>query len=115
MTKNDLVQQLDTLITEEHESLVEGDCDKIEGILTRKEDLISELDKHPVEADELEPLRARLRRNHELFDEVLAGLRNVAARLGELNRARKTIHTYDSFGRKQSIDAAQNKQLEKRA
>ena len=115
MTEDNIATRLAHLLEVERTALLEGDFEKVAELIEQKQKIISELRECPVAVGTLSPLRASLRRNQELFDHALAGIRNVAARLGDLNRARKSISTYDATGRKKSIAAPQAHKLEKRA
>ncbi len=115
MVDESLEKRLETLISAERDALLAGDFDRISELVDEKQDLVQGLEASSASTEHLSPLRDGLRRNQELFDQALAGLRNVAARLGDMNRARKSINTYDALGRKQSIDAPQVKRLERRA
>ncbi len=116
MTKeNAVTDRLQALIAAERDALLKGDFVRIEELFEEKQSLSSVLEHSSVSADQIAPIRDGLRRNQELFDHTLAGIRNVAARLGEMNRARKSIHTYDSHGRKKCIEAPEIKRLERRA
>lgn len=115
MTDNQLTNRLETLLRSEREALLTGDFDALSDLLQEKQDLAKALADSPLEAEDVAPLRDGLRRNQELFDQAMAGIRNVAARLGDLQRVRKATDTYDAQGRRQTISAQQSKRLEKRA
>jgi flagellar biosynthesis/type III secretory pathway chaperone len=115
MSDSSKTRRLQDLIEAERNALLAGDFDRISDIMEEKQALVDDLDEGSVDSDALDTVRDGLRRNHELFDEALSGLRNVAARLGDLNRVRKSINTYDSEGRKRQIDAPAVKRLERRA
>lgn len=115
MSNDPRTRRLQNLIEAERAALLAGDFDRISDIMEEKQALVDGLDGDSLGAEALDTVRDGLRRNHELFDEALAGLRNVAARLGDLNRVRKSINTYDSLGRKRQIDAPAVKRLERRA
>ena len=115
MTDSDTIDRLRSLIEAEREALLCGDFDRIETLLEEKEALATGLGDSIGDDETLAPLRAGLRRNQELFDHALAGLRNVANRLGHLNALRKSLDTYDEFGRRMTIDAPGEHKLERRA
>lgn len=116
MTDQDTVaQRLGSLLEMERNALLEGDFDQIAVLLEEKETLIGALEEDPVQVDQLAPLHLGLRRNQELFDQALAGIRNVAARLGDLNRVRRSMNTYDAQGRSRTIEATGAIRMEKRA
>ncbi|MBP0483354.1 flagellar protein FlgN [Sagittula salina] len=107
--------KLAALVEAERAALLAGDFERISALIAEKQALVAELRDTPDAASILAPLREGLRRNQELFDQALAGIRNVAARLGDLRRTRKSTVTYDRQGRKLSIDAPEIRTLEKRA
>lgn len=115
MTDQTLTNRLKSLLEAERKALLEGDFDRLADLLTEKQGLADDLENAPLRAEEVAPIRDGLRRNQELFDQALAGLRNVAARIGDLNRVRKATDTYDAKGRRQTIDAPASKRLERRA
>lgn len=115
MTDLTIADRLERLLAAERDALLKGDFDTIAALLDEKEQLVDRLRTTEMAAATLEPLRNGMRRNHQLFDQALAGIRNVAARLGDLSRAGKTVHTYDSTGKKQVIEAKAPPKLERRA
>ncbi|MGH1412410.1 MAG: flagellar protein FlgN [Pelagimonas sp.] len=115
MTDVSLADQLDLLLQAEREALLAGDFVQIAELLEVKEALAGKLNDQEISSEELAPLQDGMRRNQELFDQALAGIRNVAARLGDLQRIRRSMDTYDAYGRRMTIDAPQEKKLERRA
>lgn len=115
MTDAALKSRLATLIEDERTALLTGDFDKIAELMDEKQALAVDLDQVDLPSAEVAPLRDGLRRNQELFDQALAGLRNVASRLGELQRVRRSMDTYDQRGNKMTIDAPRDNKLERRA
>lgn len=116
MTDTSLTTRLEDLVAAEREALLAGDFERIADLMDEKESLTQDLqtaDEFTV--TEIAPLRDGLRRNQELFDQALAGIRNVASRLGDLNRIRKSMDTYDAYGRRMTIDAPHMNKLERRA
>lgn len=115
MDERTLTKRLEELIDAERAALISGDFDRISELLDEKERLVGSLHDLPLDHEVLTPLSDGLRRNQELFDAALAGIRNVAARLGDLNRVRKSVETYDSTGKKHSLSAPEVQRLERRA
>ena len=107
--------RLQALIEAEREALLNGDFDRIAELLDEKQALVEALDSHPPQPESLAPLKDGLRRNQELFDQALAGIRNVASRLGELGRVRRSLDTYNEKGQRFQITTPARKRLEKRA
>lgn len=113
MTDAQDLDRLSSLIDEERQALIDGDFERIADLLEEKEALVTGL--QGADPRVLEPVQSGLRRNQELFDQALAGLRNVANKLGHASRLRKSMTTYDASGQRQSIDAPRINRLEKRA
>ncbi|MDO6586260.1 flagellar protein FlgN [Salipiger sp. 1_MG-2023] len=111
-----ILTALDALLEEERKALLQGDLDMIGVLLEHKATLISELDDaSPDEADAIRPVQLKLRRNQDLFDQALAGIRNVANRLGEMRQVRRSIDVYDAKGHRSSIGGDGTGSFEKRA
>lgn len=115
MTDTAIAERLKTLIASERDALLKGDFDRLSGLMDEKQKIADELANRPLSPGELQPLRDGLRRNQELFDHAMAGIRNVAARLGDLNRVRRATDTYDAKGQRQTIDTPAANRLERRA
>ncbi|WP_425097692.1 hypothetical protein [Tropicibacter sp. S64] len=115
MTNDDTLDRLKILIETERKALMDGDFEKIAELLDEKERFVGELNGREKDETVLEPLRDGLRRNQELYDHALAGLRNVANRISQANRARKSLETYDENGRRTSLGAPAVRTLERRA
>ncbi|WP_417205847.1 flagellar protein FlgN [Antarctobacter sp.] len=115
MTDQPVTERLKTLLDAERTALLNGDFDRLSDLMEEKQALADALAERPLTARDVAPLRDGLRRNQELFDQAMAGIRNVAARIGDLNRARRATDTYDAHGKRQTIDAPASKRLERRA
>jgi hypothetical protein len=115
MTEQTMTDALEALIAAERDALKAGDFDRITELFEEKQELKARLDGSAIEPAKLAPLRDGMRRNHELFDQALAGLRNVAGRLSDMNRIRRSLNTNDAMGRSQIIDAPAKPMMERRA
>ena len=115
MDNNTTVSKLDALLKAERQALISGDFDAIARFFDEKQALLEQMEHTMPERGILEPLREKLRRNHELFNQALAGLRNVANRIGDVSRVRRVLNTYDAKGRARKIDAPGTPLLERRA
>lgn len=115
MTDQPIADRLKSLLDAERAALLKGDFDRLSELMEEKQALAEALSHRPLAPGEATPLRDGLRRNQELFDQAMAGIRNVAARIGDLNRARRATDTYDAHGKRQTIDAPASKRLERRA
>lgn len=112
----DLFGALDDVLEAEREALLSGDLEKIGRLLERKESLIEDLSVlEEFEAGDLHDLTGKMKRNQDLLDSALEGIRAVAGRLAALRRVRNTLDTYDSNGAKRAIHVAKDGTVEKRA
>ncbi len=112
----DIMVALDALLEEERAALMTGALDRIEEVMKRKSALIDSLAANGVHDEQtVFVLQAKLGRNQVLFDQALAGIRNVASRLSALRRLRRTLETYDEHGRKSAIVTSEKSRLERRA
>lgn len=99
-----IIAELDGLLEKERQALLDGDLEMIGALLEQKTALLSGLDDAtPDEAEVIRPLQMKLRRNQELFDQALAGIRNVANRLGDMRQVRKAMNVYDANGNRSAI------------
>ncbi|CUH79733.1 flagellar protein FlgN [Tropicibacter naphthalenivorans] len=112
---SDTTRRLEELLKAERQALLSGDFDQIAEIMEEKQKIAEDLDEAGLSSEELSPIRDGMRRNQELFDQALAGLRNVTNRISDLNRVRRSTDTYDAQGRRQTIDAPADRRLERRA
>lgn len=111
-----LIAELHALLDRERQALLDGDLRGIGALMEEKAALVEELAGGATEdTEKLAPLHLKFRRNQELFDQALAGIRNVAERLGTLREMRRSMNVYDSSGRRETIESTAEKRLEKRA
>jgi len=114
--RDDLIEQLDTLLDVERDALLKGDIDALAGIVEQKEILIEHLSAADVnDASEVAPVNGKVRRNHVLLEQALKGIRNVSKKLSDIRQTRKAFDTYDQSGQKSSIEGQKTTTVEKRA
>jgi ligand-binding sensor domain-containing protein len=112
----DTIDALDDLLDAERSALLQGDLEEVTRLHLRKERLIDELSRqHVQEETEFAVLQAKVERNQALLDSALDGVRSVARRLASIRRVRQSLDTYDSLGKKRSVDLRKGGTLEKRA
>lgn len=110
------IDSLDDLLDEERRALLAGNLGEIARLHTRKEQLIDALNQlHADNSINLEPLNSKLLRNQSLLNTALTGIRSVAQRLAAIRRVRQSLDTYDSRGRKTSVEMGVDRSIEKRA
>lgn len=110
------IDALDDLLDAERRALLEGNLDDIARLHHRKEQLIDGLNNWGGEdTANLASLNAKLQRNQALLDTALNGIRSVARRLAAIRRVRQSLDTYDSAGRKNTVETRIDRSLEKRA
>ncbi|WP_415405022.1 flagellar biosynthesis protein FlgN [Tateyamaria sp. SN3-11] len=119
MTREDLqntIDSLDDLLDAERAALLKGNLEDVARLLERKEGLIDALNRIEFkERSDFEGLQAKVERNQALLDSALDGVRSVARRLAAIRRVRQSLDTYDSFGKKRTVDVRSNGSVEKRA
>lgn len=115
-TPQQLIDHLDRVLDFERTALLEGDLDEIVRLAQTKEVLIDALNA-VTSADQgnLKALQEKVARNQVLLSGALQGIRKVATRIAALRRIRRSLETYDSSGRKQTIQGEVNHKVEKRA
>ena len=107
---------LEDLLDAERTALLAGKLDEVSRQHLHKESLISALAEHAFQDREaFESLARKVERTQVLLDSALTGLRAVARRLAAIREVRKSLETYDSRGRKNTIDVRPGGSLEKRA
>ncbi len=115
-TSQDLIDDLDEILEQERNALIHGQLEQLEGLLEKKDALISDLNAiDALEREQLESVHEKVTRNQVLLDNAMQGIRTVAARMQELRRVRKGLDVYDKAGRKNSYATRSSLKLEKRA
>ena len=111
-----IIDQLDDLLDSERLALLDGDLERISGLLEKKEALIDTLNAlEPKARPELQELQDKVVRNQALLDGALQGIRKVAARMAAYRKIRRSLETYDETGRKKIISGTIDHKVEKRA
>lgn len=111
-----LVDELDDLLDAERSALLDGNLEKITALVEQKEALIEQMSALPKsQAEPLEGLQKKVKRNQILLDGALQGIRRASVRLAAIRRIRKTLETYGRDGRKRTIEGEITRKVEKRA
>ncbi len=110
------LRALEELLDAERDALMQGDLEQLTNLLSAKEALIDALNaREQTDLDKLRDLDGKVRRNQMLLDSALEGIRSVARRMAALRRIRGSLETYDSQGKKRSVDMNAERSVEKRA
>jgi len=115
-TEQRIIHRLDALLEIEREALLKGNLQAISALVEEKEGLIDALNAMTDSVPSgLQALQAKVTRNQALLDGALQGIRNVAARMAAFRRMRRSMETYDEYGRKHTILGEVEHKVEKRA
>ena len=107
---------LEDLLDAERAALLAGKLDEVSRLHGRKERLISGLQEHAsMGGSKFAGLNEKVKRNQILLDSALSGIRSVTRRLNAIRQVSKSLETYDSQGRKLTVDIRTGGTLEKRS
>ncbi|MFP3384170.1 MULTISPECIES: flagellar export chaperone FlgN [Tritonibacter] len=115
-TPQTLINALDELLEEERSALTQGELDKLEGILARKEELFDKLNRiTDLEQGALDTVHSKVTRNQALLGSAMQGIKAVATRMAELRKVRRGLEVYNRSGQRTSYTTSGSMKLEKRA
>lgn len=118
-TPDDILTALDALLDRERTAVLTGALDALPPLMAQKSALIDALAALDAADDPTGPrmdgLRAKARRNQDLIESAMDGIRSVAQRLATLRRLRVAMDTYDSTGQRRPILTIGRGKVEKRA
>ena len=115
-TLEDILSGLDSCLERENAALLTGELDAISGLMDEKTALIGELNAlGSTEAGALDTLKQKAERNQVLLTGALEGIRRVSERLADMHNLRHSFDTYDSHGKRQTIEGEVVRHVEKRA
>ncbi len=111
-----LMVSLDDVLEAERSALLKGDLDILASMASRKEGLIEALNAAETsDVAALKLLDIKVRRNQDLLNNALEGIRKVARRMAAFRRVQATLETYDQNGAKSVIDINPETSVERRA
>jgi hypothetical protein len=115
-TLHSTIDSLDDLLDAERGALLLGNLDEVARLHVLKEQLIDTLNRLDArDHADLRSLNSKVERNQALLNTALDGIRTVARRLASIRRVRQSLDTYDSRGRKKTVEMGVDRSLEKRA
>ena len=118
MTKqiDTLIESLDDVLEAERSALIKGKLDLLTSMADRKEALIEALNCAEVDDDtQLKLLDVKVKRNQELLNNALEGIRKVTRRMAAFRRVQASLETYDKNGDKCIVEVAPKTSVERRA
>ncbi|MFW2589579.1 hypothetical protein [Sagittula sp. SSi028] len=92
------LKKLRQLVELEHQALIRGEFEKLCDIHQEKQSFLSALSLTNEDAEVIEEVREKMKRNHILFNESLAGMRAVISRMQLKTSTARTTNTYDARG-----------------
>jgi len=110
-----LMDELDDLLEAERDALLAGKIDRIAPLIEDKDRVVGALNALETPPDGLDLLHGKLDRNQTLLNGALIGIKRVATRIATLRRIRETLETYDSEGKRRTIQGEVVRKVEKRA
>lgn len=109
------LKKLTQLVELEHQALTQGEFEKLCDIYQEKQIFLSTVSLTSEDAEVLEVVRDKMKRNHILFNESLAGMRTVISRMQLKTSTDKTINTYDAQGMMVPINIVPKTSITRRA
>lgn len=110
------LDELNTILDRERQALLTGDLERLTGLLAPKEDLLTLIgDLKLTDTAMIEEMNSKLRRNQQLLDGALDGIRSVAARLASLRDSTGAFETYGADGKRRDLPVSPDTSVERRA
>ncbi|MBW4962652.1 MAG: flagellar biosynthesis/type III secretory pathway chaperone [Akkermansiaceae bacterium] len=110
------MESLDDVLEAERSALIKGKLDLLTSMADRKEALIEALNSAEVDDDtQLKLLDVKVKRNQELLNNALEGIRKVTRRMAAFRRVQASLETYDKNGDKCIVEVAPKTSVERRA
>lgn len=118
MIQVDILTRIESLLQVERHMIKDGNFGALASLAATKDGLMREL----LEAPQVKPLspeifarvRAMAERNQQLIQAALKGIRAAQKRLDHIQRASKSLQSYDRLGRHKTIGASTSS-IERRA
>lgn len=110
----DLADRFEDLLERERAAILEGNFDFLKRAVAEKERLASALGAAGENVSRLRRLREKAEGNRLLLEAAGRGIRAAAERLAGLHGPAPSLSTYDSSGRRQTLETTSGK-LESRA
>lgn len=95
------LNDIHSLLDEEHQILTTGDHERMEGLADKKLKMIEKLSEGDAtfDAQDLAKVRARTEYHSRLYESVMEGYQNVAKRLKDIRDAQNSLKTYTESGK----------------
>ncbi|MGO4851651.1 hypothetical protein [Phaeovulum sp. W22_SRMD_FR3] len=95
------LEEMEDLFQVERHTIRTGDFDALPGLALKKAELLERLEGTPPEA--LRHLRSKAETNQRLLSAALKGVRAAQRRLEMIQRASRSLNSYDALGRARII------------
>lgn len=110
-----IITALDALLERERSAILCGALDHLTPLMAEKSALIDALANIGPAGTAIDGVRAKARRNQDLIESAMDGIRAVAQRLATIRRLRASMDTYDSTGQRHPTQGGRGGNVEKRA
>ncbi|SFS87255.1 hypothetical protein SAMN04488040_2192 [Sulfitobacter marinus] len=111
-----LIESLDDVLEAERSALITGKLELLTNMADKKEELIEALNSAKFDDDtSLKLLDIKVKRNQELLNNALDGIRKVTRRMAAFRRVQASLETYDKNGDKCIVEVAPKSSVERRA
>lgn len=114
-TTETIIAALDSLLERERRAILAGALDELAPLMGEKSALIDALTNVGPPRVAMDGVRAKARRNQDLIESAMDGIRSVAQRLATIRRLRASMDTYDSAGQRHPTQGGRGGSVEKRA
>lgn len=111
-----LINTLDQVLEAERAALISGKLELLKDMAEQKEALIGALNSAEIDDDvPIKRLELKVKRNQDLLNNALEGIRKVARRMAAFRRVQASLETYDRNGKKRVVEVAPIVSVERRA
>lgn len=109
-----MITQLHQILDQERHALLSADFKALAAFVSRKENLLTQLDKTTPAEEVLRPIRQKMDENLSLLAAAIKGVAAAGARLSALQNVKNGLSVYDNAGRLEHV-RTHNSALEKKA
>ncbi|WP_342069169.1 hypothetical protein [Yoonia algicola] len=111
---NTVITQLHQILDQERQALLSANFEALAAFVSRKEDLLAQLDQTTPAKQVLRPIRQKMDENLALLAAAIKGVAAAGARLSALQNVKNGMSIYDNAGRLEHV-RTHNSAVEKKA